>query len=658
LFWGKDLESAIGSFKLGNKIIGKINEYGSLTDEEGKSLGMHIQETPFLCWYSWLTEMSHYYQTTPQIHGQKREIVYPRGNVIGGSSATNTMVYFRGSKFDYEHWENDLGLKGWGYTSVMPYFKKFENNIDVPNKPDVHGYNGPIHITISKKHAPIEAGDAWTQGALKLGWPKIEDSSNPETQYGASDSWQTFVDENGKRSDTSAFIREKDMEGRVCWDKTKDKCDPKQRLHIWTYKFATKILLDDNKRAFGVEYVNSDEVTASSRSENVHYDADYDEGAKHHYSFSKWNKFDVQQKIKTLGAPVHKELALDYDDLEGQYIPKKKDISPFAKRVTAKYEVILSAGAVGTAQLLMLSGIGPAEHLREKSVPLVADLPVGQHMQDHQEVEMLYKFPKEYDPGFDWKTEALKGFPNVRSHLKGERTVLSTNGVIAGVEGSSRGPKDSIKKPTWHMHHVIMGPLESFDANLCLDDETCTPPYRYPRSMTEMFSWRGLHVHTHICELSGNHAIGKIELRSNDPMATPFLDMRYGASDEDNAELVDCAKTVREIMKNSDAKFVGEEYGRCSKAITDEQLTQCVRNTVWGHHISGTAPMGNCTTPYAVTDERGRVYKVSGIRVSDISLMPTLPHGNPAAVVMMMAEKVSDMIKEDYGVHVTLKDEL
>jgi hypothetical protein len=103
-----------------------------------------------------------------------------------------------------------------------------------------------------------------------------------ETQYGASDSWQTFVDENGKRSDTSAFIREKDMEGRVCWDKTKDKCDPKQRLHIWTYKFATKILvrsthvssltlltqffqLDDNKRAFGVEYVNSDEVTASSR---------------------------------------------------------------------------------------------------------------------------------------------------------------------------------------------------------------------------------------------------------------------------------------------------------------------------------------------------------------------------------------------------------
>jgi len=388
------------------------------------------------------------------------------------------------------------------------------------------------------------------------------------------------------------------------------------------------------------------------------FDADYDEAAKHHYPFSKWDKKEVQEKIRTLGAPVHKSLALDYDDPEGQYISKKKDISSFVKKVTAKYEVILSAGAVGTAQLLMLSGIGPADHLREKSIRLVANLPVGQHMQDHQEMEMLYKFPSEYDPGFDWKTEALKGFPTVRAHLRGERTLLSTNGVVAGVEGSSRGPRDALKKPTWHMHHAIMGPLESFDANLCLDEETLNPPYRYPRSLMEMFSWKGLYIHTHICELSGNHAIGKVELRNNDPMSTPFLDLRYGASDEDNAELVDCAKTLREIMKNSDPKFVGEEYGRCSKAITDEQLTQCVRNTVWGHHISGTAPMGNCTTSYAVTDERGRVYQVSGLRVSDISLIPSLPHGNPAAVVMMMAEKISDMIKQDYGVSGVLNEEL
>lgn len=75
-----------------------------------------------------------------------------------------------------------------------------------------------------------------------------------ETQYGASDSWQTFVDENGKRSDTSAFIREKDQQGLVCWDKPKSECDPKARLHIWTYKFVTKILvsrlaLSSSKRA-------------------------------------------------------------------------------------------------------------------------------------------------------------------------------------------------------------------------------------------------------------------------------------------------------------------------------------------------------------------------------------------------------------------------
>ncbi len=96
-------------------------------------------------------------------------------------------------------------------------------------------------------------------------WRAYSNAYCTETQYGASDSWQSFVDENGKRSDSSAFIREKDQQGRVCWDKPKEQCDPKARLHIWTYKFVTKILMDDKKRAFGVEYVNSDEVTASSR---------------------------------------------------------------------------------------------------------------------------------------------------------------------------------------------------------------------------------------------------------------------------------------------------------------------------------------------------------------------------------------------------------
>jgi choline dehydrogenase-like flavoprotein len=267
-------------------------------------------------------------------------------------------------------------------------------------------------------------------------------------------------------------------------------------------------------------------------------------------------------------------------------------------------------------------------------------------MQDHQEVMSLWKFPDAMTPGFNFLSEAAKGFPTLRAHLKGERTFFSSNGVPAGLEGSSAGPNGSV--PKWHMHHITMGAFENFDYNLAAYDETVNPPYRIPRSPLELFRWKGLTLHAHNCELSQNHAYGRLELRSKDPFQPPLLDPRYGSSEEDNLEMVDCLETVREIMNNTDPLYAGEELGASAKAKTREQLLQFVRNAVWGHHISGSAPMGSCSVPFAVTDPRARVKKVDGLRVCDISLVPTIPHGNPAGVVMMMAEKIADLIKQDH----------
>jgi choline dehydrogenase-like flavoprotein len=121
------------------------------------------------------------------IHSYHRSEIYnTRGNCLGGSSAANTMVYFRGSKRDFDQWGNELGLKGWSYKDVLPYFKKYENNIDVADR-KVHGHNGkerlspvtrvnlsvvmtgPINITIAKKHFPSPATDEYTAAALRLG---------------------------------------------------------------------------------------------------------------------------------------------------------------------------------------------------------------------------------------------------------------------------------------------------------------------------------------------------------------------------------------------------------------------------------------------------------------------------------------------------------
>lgn len=157
------------------------------------------------------------------------------------------MIYFRGSKKDFDEWENDFGLEGWGYDDVMPFFKKFENNTAVPNNPAIHGYSGPIeistffssyvsfllltsnhffliasflsllsyrffpiasflvllyhrfflilsllpflslfiylHVATVKSHFPAPPVDAWTKAAQKIGYPTIEDASDPTTVY-------------------------------------------------------------------------------------------------------------------------------------------------------------------------------------------------------------------------------------------------------------------------------------------------------------------------------------------------------------------------------------------------------------------------------------------------------------------------------------------
>jgi len=122
---------------------------------------------------------------------------------------------------------------------------------------------------------------------------------------------------------------------------------------------------------------------------------------------------------------------------------------------------------------------------------------------------------------------------------------------------------------------MTMGAFENFDYNLAVDDVTMLAPYRIPRSMKELLFWKGLTMHLHNCELSQNHAYGRLELRSRDPFQPPFLDPRYGSSDEDNNEIAHCLETVREIMAEADPQYVGHEVSACAKAKTRTQLIQC-----------------------------------------------------------------------------------
>eukprot|EP00026_Physarum_polycephalum_P003440 Phypoly_transcript_03451.p1 GENE.Phypoly_transcript_03451~~Phypoly_transcript_03451.p1 ORF type:complete len:619 (+),score=90.34 Phypoly_transcript_03451:557-2413(+) len=611
---------------------------------------------PFVYPYVGMTDAAHQYITVPQLYAQKREVTYPRGNMIGGSSGANALIYFRGSVRDFTIWRDDFGLEGWGFDDVLPYFKKFENNEDVPNSPDVHGYSGPINITITRNHYLRASGPivAWSEAAERMGYPKIQDSSDPRTVYGASDSWQSFVGSSGRRSDSSVYIDILDKQGKVCWNKAKSDCLEGQKLHVWNGTHVTRVLIDDNKRAYGVEYAQG---IGLDRNEHPLFPPSTSEATKNNQPYSKWDRSSQtilgikDTKAERLGAPVAKSLGFDYSRPHDQYIPGIPTITSPPLTATAKYEVILAAGSIITPQLLMLSGIGPKEHLAELEIPLVQDLPVGAHTNDHQEVFLQWRFPDTYKPPFNLFEDILKGpFGDLHKYVNRQRSYYSQAQTIGGLDGSSDGPSGD-RIPKWHMHHIEIGGFENNDFNIGVYDDTFLPPYRVPRSLLEIPFYKGLSSHVHGCELSSNNAHGRIFLRNKDPFAPPFVDPRWGASSEDIAELVNCVKTLRWVMGNTtDKTFVGVESEPSASAQTDTEIAQFIRNSLWGHHISSSAPMGNCTSPYAVTDYKGRVYGVDALRVVDISIFPTIPHGNPAGVVMMAAEKLAEQIMKDYNV--------
>jgi choline dehydrogenase-like flavoprotein len=446
------------------------------------------------------------------------------------------MVYFRGSERDFDIWENDYGLEGWGYNDVLPYFIKYENNEDVPNSP-IHGYSGPINISmlvlsnvvllilmsaIVRNHFPPSAVPvtAWKNAALSMGYPNIVDSSDPTTvydpiiflcsscshlitRYGASDSWQTFVGSNGRRSDSSTYIDILDKQGKVCWNQPKSKCTTKQTLSVWNGTHVTKVLIDANKRAYGVEYAQG---VGLDRTEHPLYPPSTDEATKNNYPYNKWDKTNqlvtgtnIGTFAERLGAPVAQNLAYNFNRPYDQYIPESSTAYT-PKNLTAKYEVILAAGAIVTPQLLMLSGIGPKDHLAERGIPLVQDLPVGTHTNDHQEVFTQWKFNTLPSP-FNVAGDLLTNGEGMQNFTNGLRSFYSSSEFVGGLDGSSAGPTGTI--PKWHMHHLMGGAFENVDWQISSYSDTINLPYRVPRSLAEILAWKGLQMHGHGCELSG-----------------------------------------------------------------------------------------------------------------------------------------------------------
>jgi len=279
-------------------------------------------------------------------------------------------------------------------------------------------------------------------------------------------------------------------------------------------------------------------------------------------------------------------------------------------------EIILCGGAVNSPQLLMLSGIGPADHLKSVGIKPLHDLPgVGGNLQDHLDA-MVLNYCKTSGVTYD-RSNKLWSLYRYWKDKKGPGTspIAETGGFLSTRSG--------LAAPDIQLHFL---PVMVVD-------------HGRTRLNKNGFS-------LHACTLRPESK-GTIRLASADPKAHPLIDANYLAERKDLDTLIAGVKMSRDILAQSGLDpYRGDEYSPGASVKTDAEIEQFVRakcETIY--HPVGTCKMGPATDANAVVDNQGRVYGLEGLRVVDASIMPSLIGGNTNAPTIMMAEKIASVIQ-------------
>jgi choline dehydrogenase len=286
-----------------------------------------------------------------------------------------------------------------------------------------------------------------------------------------------------------------------------------------------------------------------------------------------------------------------------------------AERVHVDGEVILSGGAINSPQLLMLSGIGPADELRTLDIPVVHDLPgVGRNLQDHPMIAVAYgcRVPVTLDEA------ETRG--NLARYLLFKRGPLASN--IAEAGGFVR-IDPAAHDPDLQFHFLPCYFLDNGFKNPKGCGFTFGPTLLRPRSR------------------------GHITLHSGDPLQPPAIQPNYLDDEPDHRLLVEGVRLARRLAQaTAFDPFRGEEVWPGTKEQSDEAIAGHIRRNVQTlYHPVGTCRMGD--DPMAVVDDRLRVRGIESLRVVDASVMPDIVSGNTNAPTIMIAEKAADLIKQD-----------
>ncbi len=460
------------------------------------------------------------FQTVPQPGLGGRRGYQPRGKVLGGSSSINAMIYTRGVPQDYDAWAAE-GNPGWGWSEVLPAFKRAEHN---ERGADAwHGSGGPLNVMDLCDPNPFS--HAFVEAGVQAGQRHNPDFNGSE-QEGVG-LYQVTHKKGERFSAAKAYL-------------TPNRARP--NLQVVTDAQATRVLIEHG-RAVGVAYV---------------------QGGREH-------------------------------------------------TVRAEREVILSAGALQSPQLLLLSGIGPADHLRQHGITVQHELPgVGAHLHDHPDVVQVWDVPGAHDlfglslPGA-WRAARAVG-----QWRRARRGPLTSNFAEAGgfIKSDAAEPL-----PDLQLHFVVGKLVDHGRATVLGHGFSC-----------------------HVCVLRPKSR-GSLRLASGDPLAAPLIDPAFLQDDDDTRRLVAGFKLMRELLQQPAlARHGGVE--RSAAAQSDAEIEAFIRQ----HADTIYHPVGSCRMgpgPMDVVDERLRVRGINGLRVVDASIMPSIVGGNTNAPVIMIAEQAA-----------------
>jgi choline dehydrogenase-like flavoprotein len=295
--------------------------------------------------------------------------------------------------------------------------------------------------------------------------------------------------------------------------------------------------------------------------------------------------------------------------------------------VRAKGEVILSAGSIGSPQILQLSGVGPAEWLREFGITVVADRPgIGRNLQDHLQQRAIYR------------VHGIKTLNETYHSLAGR--------ALMGIEYAlfRRGP---LTMPPSQLGIFTRSspdfdrPNIQFHVQPLSLDKFGDPLHRFPA------------ITVAACNLRPTSR-GTVRLRSADPSAKPVIAPNYLSTDEDRRVAADAIRDTRRLMKQEALRrFRPVEYLPGSSIdVSDAALARAagdIGTTIF--HPVGTAKMGLEHDPSAVVDKHLRVIGLDGLRVIDASVMPTITSGNTNTPTIMIADKGARCVLSDAQHH-------